>query len=156
MTTRTERTVIATQNSDAVYGPSRAEVLIAKPLKKFGEHGKPISCMCTQRNVLATAGEDGYVQLWQLPSLKQIGAIAVRSSPTVPPSSVSCIKLTPEADLVVTGSADGIARAWSVQSGACIRCYRITQTVTAVQRRSPVTSVCIKDKWLITYVASSS
>eukprot|EP00698_Gefionella_okellyi_P012371 TRINITY_DN3327_c0_g1_i3.p1 TRINITY_DN3327_c0_g1~~TRINITY_DN3327_c0_g1_i3.p1 ORF type:complete len:674 (+),score=90.96 TRINITY_DN3327_c0_g1_i3:53-2074(+) len=145
-----EQVVLHLQTRESVYGPSRTTVKTAKPLIAPFTHSKAATCVATMKHILATGSEDGYVQLYNLQTRKEIGAIAVRPSPIATPSAINCIAVSEDARVVITGTHDGLARAWSCENGACVRTYKIKDNPhTQIHAGAAVTSLRINKNVLI-------
>jgi ribosome assembly protein SQT1 len=69
--------------------------------------------------VLATAGMDGKLVLWDA------GTLAPRLTCEHGPDGITCLAFAPPASpagvLALTGGLDGVVRAWDARTGACVR-----------------------------------
>src|SRR5262249_52970026 len=79
---------------------------------------------------LATAGADGVVRLWEMPSGRP-GAPIWHGLPFEVP--VEAVDFSPDEETVVTGGADGVARLWDTDTGKVRK--------VAMRHRGPVRCV---------------
>jgi WD40 repeat protein len=61
--------------------------------------------------LLATAGADGYVRLWNPATGKPIGALPAHTGPE---SVVTAVAFSPDGTLLASAGADGMVRTWQV------------------------------------------
>lgn len=91
--------------------------------KSFPAHSGAVNAIAVSRegNVLATAGEDGTIAIWDLPQGLETGTFSPKQTLTGHSSEVLAIALSPDGQTLASGGWDGTVKVWDVETGQLLR-----------------------------------
>ena len=105
-------------------------------------HTDSVTCIdiSLDANLIASAGEDAVIQVWNIAEQKRVANIAGHQD------QIRSIVLTTDAKFLISGSRDGSVRIWNLATGQCIRTFgeRI-MTITKIALNPQGRTVAIAD-----------
>jgi len=105
-------------------------------------HQDSVTCVAVSldANIIASAGEDAVIQVWNIAEQKRIADIAGHQD------QVRSIALTTDAKFLISGSRDGSVRIWNIATGQRIRTFgERVMTITKIALNPQGRTVAIAD-----------
>ena len=103
-------------------------------------HTDSVTCIALSldANIIASAGEDAVIQVWNIAEQKRIADIEGHQD------QVRSIALTTDAKFLISGSRDGSVKVWNIASGQCVRTFGervMTMTKIALNPQGRVVAI---------------
>ncbi|MEB3882774.1 trypsin-like peptidase domain-containing protein [Lyngbya sp. CCY1209] len=89
----------------------------------FPAHSGAVNAIAVSRdgNILATAGDDGAIKIWDLPSGLETGTFSPKQTLEGHSNAVLAIALSPDGQTLASGGWDGTVKVWDVETGQLLR-----------------------------------
>ncbi|MGC9528450.1 MAG: trypsin-like peptidase domain-containing protein [Limnospira sp.] len=91
--------------------------------ESFRAHSGAVNAIAVSRDGkrLATAGDDGAIQIWDLPSGLEMGTFSPRQTLEGHSSEVLAIAMSPDGKTLASGAWDGTVKVWDLETGQLLR-----------------------------------